>query len=273
MSTPHPAAERRHERAAAATGSLGLIIGILIVIALALVFVKFSDEVVEQDYRGFDQTVALTIHATTSPTQTAIMLQVTNLGQYYLIGFAVITLIVGAVLLWRARHDPRYSFKVALVNGAAPLVALGGAAALSFVIKEIVGRQRPHLFPPLAAESGYSFPSGHALTSIAFYGMCAFLIARLLPAWSKAGVTLLAAIIVGAISYSRVYLGVHYPTDVIGSLIIGAAWLLALMLTVTTVEDHVRLAHAVKQQANMKQEGTPTPPPMLEDGDVTIKRR
>lgn len=272
MATPHPPAERRHERAAAATGSLGLIIGILVVIVLSLLFVKFSDEVVEQEFSGFDRGVILAIHSTTTDTQSAIMLQVTNLGQYYLIFFALITLIAGAFLVWRARRDERYALPVALVNGAAPLVALGGAAVLSFIIKEIVGRTRPHLFPPIAPESGFSFPSGHAITSLAFYGMCAFLLARPLPAWGKAGLTLLTAILVGAISYSRVYLGVHYPTDVIGSLILGAAWLLALILTVTTVENHLQQAHLAQQQAEMKQEGPPAPLPLPEESDITIKR-
>jgi membrane-associated phospholipid phosphatase len=251
------AERRRHVRAAVGKGTLGLILGILAVILLGIAFIKLSGEVVEQEFNSFDNGVALAIHSTASPTQTAIMNAATDFGELFVFGFVVVTLIIGAVLWYRARHDPFRVQEIAILNGLAPTVAVGGAALLALGVKEIVRRARPNLFPHLA-DSGYSFPSGHTMVALAFYGMCAFLLVRAVRnGWARAGVIALAAIIVAAVAYSRVYLGEHFPTDVIGSLILGSAWLLALIITLTVVESHLRGAHAVQVQA-----AAPPPSPL-----------
>ncbi|MBA3824666.1 MAG: phosphatase PAP2 family protein, partial [Ktedonobacterales bacterium] len=236
---------RRNVQAAVGKGSTGVILGIVAVLLLALLFIKLSDDVVEQEHIGFERGIALWIHGGASPTQTAIMLVVTEFGKNLLFAFTVLSLLIGAYIAWQARRRQQAGLAVAILDTIAPVVATIGAAGLSFVIKEIVGRTRPSLFPPLTSESGPSFPSGHTLTAVAFYGMCAFLLARPLRGWARAGVVLLAAIISGAVAYSRVYLGVHYPTDVLGSLIIGLAWLITLCVTLNMVENHLKGAHVI----------------------------
>jgi membrane-associated phospholipid phosphatase len=233
---------RRHVRAAASYLSLGVVAGIIAVLILAAAFAKLSDDVIEKEHQGLDNAIALAIHATASPQQTAIMLVVTNFGQLYLIGLAAIAFVVGVVVAHRERLVARFGWLYAIIEVTAPLVAVGGAVALSQGIKALVGRHRPDLFPPLTAESGPSFPSGHTLASVAFYGMCAFLIARAVHGWARLWVSLGAVVMVAAVAYSRVYLGVHYPTDVLGSLILGAAWLIALILTLTLAERRLQQA-------------------------------
>ena len=245
MSAPREA-QRFHLQAAIRNLSLGVIIGILMVIALALIFVKLTDDVTDGPI-ALDRTIALAVHSTASPAETAIMLIITNFGNLYLLGLVVVSLIVGAIIIVRSRRGKEFGLPVAILDTIAPSVALGGALGLALIIKTLVGRMRPSIFPPIVHESGFSFPSGHTISALTFYGMCAFLLARPLHGWARWLVVLGAAIIIGAVAYSRVYLGVHYPTDVLGSFILGAAWLLTLILTLTTVEHHFAGLHQASQ--------------------------
>ena len=254
MATLHQA--QRQVQRAVGQGSTGIIIGIAAVLALALLFVKLSDEVVEQEYVGIDRSIALGIHSGASPTQTAIMLVVTELGKNLLFIFAALSILIGGYIVWRAGRHKTAGVAVAILDTIAPSIAVLGAAGLSFAVKEIVGRTRPHLFPPLTSETGPSFPSGHTLSAVAFYGMCAFLLARPRRGWARVGIYALAVVIIGAVAYSRVYLGVHYPTDVLGSFIIGLAWLIALTITLSLVEDRLKGAHFIEQRAETEPTGT-----------------
>lgn len=260
QAAPQQAARNQHAQAAVRNVSLSLLLGILAVLALAIVFVKLTDEVTDGPIT-LDRTVALAVHSTASPTQTSLMLILTNFGQIYLIGLVVVSLIIGAIIVFRARRDKEYGLPVAIMDMVAPTVALAGALGLAELIKLLVGRMRPHIFPPLTHESGFSFPSGHTIASLTFYGMCAFLLARPLHRWARLGVVLAAAVVIGTVAYSRIYLGVHYPTDVLGSFILGAAWLLSVILTLTTLEHHLAAMHQLQQgQTQASQEIAPKIP-------------
>jgi membrane protein DedA with SNARE-associated domain/membrane-associated phospholipid phosphatase len=116
--------------------------------------------------------------------------------------------------------------------GAALAVALAGAIALSDIVKPLVRRARPPVTHWIGHSSGFAFPSGHAAQSVAFFGMLALVLStsrsRRVQAivWSGAG---LIALIVGA---SRIYLGSHWLTDVLGGFALGAGWLSAVVATV-----------------------------------------
>lgn len=112
-----------------------------------------------------------------------------------------------------------------LTELAGMLVCLSGAAFLNFLLKHLFERSRPDLFRVVEA-AGYSFPSGHAMVSLCFYGILAFLLSRHIRDWRwRLAVATLAAALVAAIGVSRVYLGVHYPTDVIAGYTAGGMWL------------------------------------------------
>jgi membrane-associated phospholipid phosphatase len=130
---------------------------------------------------------------------------------------------------------------ILVVGGAAALVARGrrrdavwlvatgaGAGALNRLMKLVIDRARPAFDDPVALETSASFPSGHAMGSAAVYGA---LVVLGLAAWNDrtrlvamAG----AAAVAIAVALSRVFLGVHYPSDVIVGLLLGTAWLLAM---------------------------------------------
>jgi undecaprenyl-diphosphatase len=105
------------------------------------------------------------------------------------------------------------------------LLCLAGEAILNLGLKNLFERSRPELFQ-VVAEAGYSFPSGHAMMSICLYGMVAFLITRHIRSWIwRLGGIIFAVALVATIGVSRVYLGVHYPTDVVAGFFAGGAWL------------------------------------------------
>jgi len=143
-------------------------------------------------------------------------------------GMVPICLIVAAVMLFRYRF---YRETLTIV------AALVGAKLLNETIKAIVQRSRP-AWEHLAAADGYSFPSGHAMVSMAFYGMLAYTVG--IHVKSRAAVYVAAVLLVLLIGASRLYLQVHYATDVIAGYAGGAAWLLVCIALYRTGWKNVR---------------------------------
>ena len=106
--------------------------------------------------------------------------------------------------------------------------AVFGSGIVAYILKVVVHRARPDVAYRAYVESGYSFPSGHATLSAAFYFFIAYLIAKEVPPgkW-RYDVWLAAFIFVGLIGFSRLYLGVHFASDVIAGYAIGGlfAWI------------------------------------------------
>ncbi len=245
-----------HYRAAASSISLGVVVGIIIVLVLSVLFVRLAREVVENEFAHFDQTVILNIHAKASPAQTDVMRVVTDFGSPYLIILALLSLVIGGFVVWQSRRYERAGVLVAVIDVIAPTFTAGSALVLLELVKAIVNRPRPCsapgvpcFFHPLVAETGPSFPSGHVMGAVAFYGMVAYLLLRSpqLHMLVKLGIALLTVILVGAIAYSRIYLGVHFPTDVIGSFLLGLAWLLSVAIALHVMENHLRSAYALRE--------------------------
>jgi len=90
-----------------------------------------------------------------------------------------------------------------------------GATALNTALKLLLSRPRPSLFTPLVSASGFSFPSGHVTASVATFGFLAVLLWR----EKRFGWAIASLVLVPLVALSRIYLGVHYPSDVLGSLI------------------------------------------------------
>ncbi len=133
-------------------------------------------------------------------------------------GQTVLTLLVGSVLGYLViarRHHAAIFILVATVGGA----------LLSTALKGLYSRPRSDVVPHLAYATSYSFPSGHAMLSAVVYLTLGALLARLVQGrWTKlyfVGVAVLLTILVGS---SRVYLGVHYPTDVAAGWAAGVSW-------------------------------------------------
>jgi len=104
------------------------------------------------------------------------------------------------------------------------LVTVLSGWALNLILKEAFRRPRPSVLPHLDGAGGFSYPSGHAMLAPLVFGLGAFLLARRAPRWVAALATLAGLVLAVAIAGSRVYLAVHYPSDVIGALLAGTGW-------------------------------------------------
>ena len=106
------------------------------------------------------------------------------------------------------------------------LVAVAGGSALDGLAKTLAHRHRPLLDHPVAAAAGYSFPSGHAFGSLVGVGVLMLVFLPMVPRRARVGVWVAAVAIVLAVGFSRIALGVHFVSDVVGGWVLGGAWLL-----------------------------------------------
>jgi undecaprenyl-diphosphatase len=106
-------------------------------------------------------------------------------------------------------------------------ITMAGAAFLDTLLKSAVARSRPHFEHAVAVAPGGSFPSGHALESFVGCGIVILAIAPAVSAARRRIAIVVAAVVVLAIGFSRVFLGVHFASDVVGGWIFGAGWLAA----------------------------------------------
>jgi undecaprenyl-diphosphatase len=159
-----------------------------------------------------------------TPLLDLVMLEVTTLGN----GLVLIMLVgIVSAFLWLTNH--RWSVYLLIVGTV-------GGQLVNNMLKSLFGRPRPDTVPAVDDVLTLSFPSGHAMSAIIAYGSVAYLVGRLEPTAAMRRTTwALATIIVLAIGMSRVYLGVHYPSDVLAGFIAGVAWLLFVAASVKAV--------------------------------------
>lgn len=190
---------------------------------LALFFFAWlGNEMLDGDTRHFDQAVREWVHRYASPGMTSAMTGISLLGYNVLIVELVIALAIFTKLRWR-----RAALWLA--------VAMAGSLVLDLALKYIYHRTRPTAYFGMAPHS-YSFPSGHALCSFCFYGVLAGLLsARTKPLGWRLLIWIAAAALVIAIGLSRIYLGVHYPSDVVAGYLAATVWVGTII-----VLDHVR---------------------------------
>ena len=202
--------------------NLPVLIGLLMLAASLWAFAVLSEDVSTGDQIvSLDVRLANWLHEHARPPLTRLILVITTLGS----SLVLIPLAATAALwLYRRRRAAEAAFVV---------LALGGALALNGILKSVFERERPSFADPLAEASWFSFPSGHASASIAVYGALALLGARALRSWRARGACLgTAAALVVLIGFSRLYLGVHYLSDVLAGFSLGLVWLAVCTLFV-----------------------------------------
>jgi membrane protein DedA with SNARE-associated domain/membrane-associated phospholipid phosphatase len=172
----------------------------------------------------FDRVVDDYLHAHATPPLTTFFLIVTALGSIE--AMVLLGVIVAAILAWGRRWVFLGSW----------LAAVAGSAVLNYLLKVLFARPRPHFEHPLLVETSYSFPSGHAMESFVVYGMLAYFAVLALRSWeSRVAAVFGAALLVVLIGFSRMYLGVHYLSDVLAGYAAGGVWLSALITGTETI--------------------------------------
>lgn len=160
---------------------------------------------------GFDSYWNPILRASLTAGKTSLFIAITNLGGVSAVGF--LTLIMVCVLWFKKLQS------VAIWFGSTMLI---GGAAIPLLFKFIVGRERP--LQELIAETGFSFPSGHSSGTTVFFGLLVMMGMLYLKKSFQKAVLLVASLAwIGLVMYSRVYLGVHYPSDVLGGFCLGMA--------------------------------------------------
>lgn len=198
---------------------LHLTLGLGLMLATLWAFVGLAAMIAEgEGLARVDMAVVEALGRGASPTALAAFQAITHLGDGAVL--TVIGVLVGLLLLAMQRW-------LLLITWA---LALGCGGLLNRALKAFFQRARPTLPNPFAEASGWSFPSGHAMGSFITYMMLAYLAVRLLDRrWRRPGV-LIAALLIFLIGLSRIYLGVHYVSDVLAGYAAGALWL-AVCLT------------------------------------------
>jgi undecaprenyl-diphosphatase len=192
---------------------LGL--GALVLIGAAWIFGAIAEDVVTSDrLTVLDSDVAHWLHRHATPLLTRAMLVWTDLHSTIAVGAytAVIGLVLALERSWR---------RLTLV-----VVAVGGGLALNVLMKLAFHRARPVFDDPLLTLATYSFPSGHVAGSTIFYGLGVVLVfaETSRPLW-RALALVGAALMIALVAFSRMYLGVHYLSDVSAAFAEGVAWL------------------------------------------------
>jgi undecaprenyl-diphosphatase len=193
-----------------------LVAGLALSAFVIWAFFKLTDEVLEGDSRAFDRTVLLWIHQNFPDWLNEPMRLATALGYYYV----VVPLLVVAVVLFYRRG---WRLSAALLA-----VSTAGSIVLTTVLKGVFQRARPELFDSGYHASFYSFPSGHATVAVGFYGMLTVILAYRLRGLARWAVAVSGILVVLLIGSSRLYLGVHYPTDILAGYLSALLWLVCV---------------------------------------------
>ncbi|MDF3073222.1 MAG: superfamily [Alphaproteobacteria bacterium] len=199
------------------------LLGILLLIAASLwLFIEIADEVVEGEIDQIDRMIFLAFRNPADirnplgpPWLEEAALEITALGSFAVLGLIIVAALAWLLLLRKA--------------GAAVLVGVSvmGGVLISSLLKTGFGRARPDLVPHIDAVNTLSFPSGHAMSAAVVYLTLAALLARAQEhrrlKFYLIGVAVTLTVLIGL---SRVYLGVHWPSDVLAGWCVGSAWAL-----------------------------------------------
>jgi undecaprenyl-diphosphatase len=222
---------------------LRVLLGGLAALALSLLFVFVADNVIEGDTRDFDEQVVRALRRADDPAVPigpwwvrAGALDITALGSPTVLGLVVIA-VTGYLFIHGLYR-----------TGAFVFAASSGGWLLNWALKQAFERPRPDVVPHLREVMSSSFPSGHALTSAAVYLTLGTLLMRLaqgrLAKVYCITVAMLATLLVGS---SRVFLGVHYPTDVLAGWLIGLTWALLCWMAERALERRAGLKREQRQ--------------------------
>lgn len=193
--------------------TLHLAIGLVVIFGASLAFGEIAwRTAADQPLTLLDHQVTDWFHKHATRPLTILALFVSFLGS---VRFLTVATLLACWALWRRE----------LWNGLLVLVcAMAGESALNIALKHAFHRQRPVLENPLVTLTSYGFPSGHTMGATVFYGLSALILVGIAQRWRAQTLAAAASIIV-AIGLSRIYLGAHYTSDVLGAFAAGAAWL------------------------------------------------
>lgn len=199
-----------------------LVLLFLCLLAPLWLFVELADEVHELEDFYFDDALLWQAHALSGPTLDRFFVVVSALGYQW--GVVPVDIALTAALLVARR------WREATFAG----VSFAGSALLNMATKQFFQRDRPTLWESIAPEHTFSFPSGHAMGSATLAMVVVLLCWHTRWRWLAVALATLFALLVGA---SRIYLGVHYPSDILGGFAAGIAWVSGVYLVLFRIRE------------------------------------
>lgn len=207
---------------------------VIFVVAINL-FVELTDELMEKELKIYDDRITEYVLSFRTPALNDFFRFITDLGDFY--AYLIATILVSIYLFVKFRH---WKFILQLV-GITILSALSNVA-----LKRFIDRARPGIEHLVSAE-GLSYPSGHSMSAMAFYGFLMYLSFQIKMAkWLRTLLCTLFVLLIFLIGLSRIYLGVHFPTDVAGGFIAGIIWV-AFCIVLFNIASLYRRKKARKQ--------------------------
>ncbi|WP_035346912.1 phosphatase PAP2 family protein [Halalkalibacter hemicellulosilyticus] len=177
-------------------------------------FVLLTYCVVQGITASFDKRIMSSIRSAEHPIVTKGMVGLSFIGNTWPVVIISLLLLLVIYKLYRKRDEVILFMVVSL-----------GSIGLNLLLKYIFKRERPSI-DPLIIETGYSYPSGHSMAALTLYGAITFLIWRHIPtSIGRACLVVVSTVMIIAMGASRVYLGVHYPSDVVGAYLVSGTWL------------------------------------------------
>ena len=187
----------------------------LVLTAATMVFVVIAEDVLGGgSMAAFDVAFAAALREAATPGWNRAFAAISWLGQGW-----VLTVLAGAVAIVLFARRPA-------TLAIAWLAAQAGGGLLNRALKETFERTRPEFADPLLASASWSFPSGHAMGTFILCGLGCYILVREARSWTLAGGAVIGAVVWCVLmAFSRLYLGVHYASDVIAGFVAGAAWI------------------------------------------------
>lgn len=191
-------------------------------------FIELTDSLTGAELKNYDRAVTDYITSFRTPVLTDILQVITDIGDFY--GYIIAFAIFAVFIFTKFR-----SWKIIL-----QLLSVTLLASLSnLALKRVINRARPDAEHLVVVET-LSYPSGHSMSAMAFYGFLIYLCFRIkMPKWLRVCLCMLFALLILTIGISRIYLGVHFPSDVLGGFTAGLIWV-AFCVVLFNVIDLLR---------------------------------
>ena len=178
-------------------------------------FLNLAEDIVEKERLSIDLPIQLFLHSYETPMLDSVMLVLTQAGSAY--ALVPLNILIFFLLIHWKRNSDAVFFSLSVT----------GAALLNYAAKLSFARARPDLWASISPEVTYSFPSGHAMSSLAAAG--ALIVLTWQSKWRLPVAVVTLPVVIG-VGLSRIYLGVHYPSDILAGWAASTAWIAGLVM-------------------------------------------
>ena len=197
-----------------------ILAGLVLAALSVALFGWLSEEMMENETARFDNYIRVQVRLHSRPLLTQSMEFASDAGSPIAVGFLTLA---ACGVFWLRRRRPEAVFMA---------VTVVGASLIGYALKVSFRRPRPAPFYGLETPHSFSFPSGHALVGLCFYAVLSYLVnCEIRSSAVRTGIRAAAVLVVLTIGFSRIYLGVHYPSDVLAGYAAGTVWVAAIIGT------------------------------------------